>query len=98
MGTVYIPNIIDVRGYDREFCIPIYDCMSFGLQTDPYALNKVTAFTVHLPFVGFTYTHNSKLCDRPPPHQDTNGGTGQLWNIPCIQIRNFWNLWQIRIS
>ena len=34
--------------------------------------NKMTALTVHLPFVGFTFTNNSKISDNPP----TSSGTG----------------------
>ena len=28
--------------------------------------NKMTALTVHLPFVGFTFTNSSKIGDNPP--------------------------------
>lgn len=39
-------------------------------QTDPMPTNKMTALTVHLPFVGFTYTNNSKISDNPPSLQE----------------------------
>ena len=45
-------------------------------QTDPYALTKVTALTIHLPFVGFTYTNGSKLCGRPPVSSASESGAG----------------------
>ena len=35
-------------------------------QSDPMPPNKMTALTVHLPFVGFTFTNNSRISDNPP--------------------------------
>ena len=34
--------------------------------------NKMTALTVHLPFVGFTFTNKSRISDNPPKR----GGSG----------------------
>ncbi|XP_064397756.1 serine/threonine-protein kinase MRCK alpha-like isoform X2 [Halichondria panicea] len=70
----YIPEFsspTDTRNFD-----PIEeedDGMPRGHYPDPMSSSKMTALTVHLPFVGFTYTHNSSLSDNPPI---TEGGTG----------------------
>ena len=46
--------------------------LSCLFQTDPMPPNKMTALTVHLPFVGFTFTNNSRISDNPP----TSGAKG----------------------
>lgn len=62
----YIPEYsspTDTRNFD-----PIEDDETSTRHhyTDPMPTNKMTALTVHLPFVGFTFTHNSKISDNPP--------------------------------
>ena len=44
--------------------------------------NKMTALTVHLPFVGFTFTNNSRISDNPP----VGGATGDSPDSSAVAI------------
>ena len=57
------------------------------LQTDPMPPNKMTALTVHLPFVGFTFTNSSRISDNPPVAGAT-GATPDSSEVAMIKTEN----------
>jgi len=70
----YIPEFsspTDTRNFEP---IDEEDSSTRRYHTDPMPPSRMTALTVHLPFVGFTYTHNCKLSDSPPSVTEEGGG------------------------
>ena len=57
-------------------------------QTDPMPTNKMTALTVHLPFVGFTFTNCSSLSDNPPTSRGGKGSPQESVNSGHLRTEN----------
>ena len=72
-----------------SFSLPLYTSPALSLSSDgPHAHQQMTALTVHLPFVGFTFTNCSSLSDNPPTSRGGKGSPQDSVNSGHLRTEN----------